>query len=309
MFKKIKYISLIILFSTCAAFSNNEIYISATVNDKIITNHDIIKESDYLQILNPNLLNIDNKQKFEMAKNSLINEIIKREEVEKFFNFDKPIPLINDYLSSLYMKLNLDNETDFKKLLNKNSNYTLDEIKEKIKIEILWNNLIFSKYENQVKINKDLILNKIETNSKKTRKEFFLSEIIFEKNTSESLEILIKKIKSSINEIGFNNTANIFSISESSKLGGKLGWIDENNLSEQIFNELQKLNEGEYTDVIKVRNIFMILKIEEVRFKEVLIDKKKELEEMINFEKNKQLNQFSRIYFDKLKINYSINEK
>ena len=38
------------------------------------------------------------------------------------------------------------------------------------------------------------------------------------------------KIKKSIDENGFENTASIFSISDSSKTGGKLGWIKENSL-------------------------------------------------------------------------------
>ena len=112
----------------------------------------------------------------------------------------------------------------------------------------------------------------------------------------------------SISEIGFNNTANIYSISESSKLGGKLGWIDENNLSELIFKELKMINEGEFTNVINIRNNYMILKIEKIRLNEIPINKQNELNKMIKFETNKQLNQFSRIYFEKSKINYIINE-
>ena len=124
----------------------------------------------------------------------------------------------------------------------------------------------------------------------------------------QDLEDFIKKINTSISEIGFNNTANIYSIAESSKLGGKLGWIDENNLSELIFNELKKINEGEYTNVINIRNNYMILKIEKIRLSEIAINKENELNNMIKFETNKQLNQFSRIYFEKSKINYAINE-
>ena len=144
--------------------------------------------------------------------------------------------------------------------------------------------------------------------SNKTQKEYFLSEIVFQKNNNENLNELINKINLSISEIGFNNTANIYSISESSKLGGKLGWISENNLSQLIFDELKKINVGEYTKIIKNKNIYMILKIEETRNKVLSMNKNNELDKMVNYETNKQLNQFSRIYFDKLKINFNINE-
>ena len=122
------------------------------------------------------------------------------------------------------------------------------------------------------------------------------------------MENLIEEIKLSINEIGFNNTANIYSISESSKFGGKLGWVKENSLSKVIYEKLNKLNEGDYTDVIKLDNSFLILKIDETRINKIKIDKEKEYQKMIQNETNKQLNQFSRIYFDKSKINYTINE-
>ena len=142
----------------------------------------------------------------------------------------------------------------------------------------------------------------------KTRKEYLLSEIIFMKPNDENFDKFVKKIVSSIFEIGFNNTANIYSIAESSKLGGKLGWIDENNLSQLISEELNKIGEGEITNVINIRNNFMILKIEKIRLKEISINKQNELNRMIKYETNKQLNQFSRIYFEKSKINYTINE-
>ena len=135
-----------------------------------------------------------------------------------------------------------------------------------------------------------------------------LSEIIFMKPNDENFDKFIKKIMTSIFEIGFNNTANIYSIAESSKFGGKLGWIDENNLSELISKELNKIGEGEITNIINIRNNFMILKIEKIRLKEISINKQNELNKMIKYETNKQLNQFSRIYFEKSKINYTINE-
>ncbi len=308
MLKKIIFSSFIILFCTSLSFSETRIYIVASVEDEIITNYDVQKEIRYLQILNNDLENLNNKKKIKIAKNSLINEIIKKREIIKIFNFNDENLFVKKYLDDLYTKLNVNNEKDFKQILLKDKNYTLDEIKEKIKVEILWNELIYSKYVNQIKIDKNLLIKKINNLSNKTRKEYLLSEIIFMKPYDQDLEDFIKKINTSISEIGFNNTANIYSIAESSKLGGKLGWIDENNLSELIFNELKKINEGEYTNVINIRNNYMILKIEKIRLSEIAINKENELNNMIKFETNKQLNQFSRIYFEKSKINYAINE-
>ena len=309
MFKKIIFSYAILLFVTTSSFSQTKIYIEALVENEIITNYDIQKEIRYLQILNNDLKNLNDSKKIEIAKNSLINEIIKKREIIKIFNFEDENLFVKKYLKDLYTKLNVSNEKDFEEILLRDENYSLDEIKKKIKIEILWNELIYSKYVNQIKIDKNLLVEKIDSLDNKIRKEYLLSEIIFMKPYNENLEDLVKKIITSISEIGFNNTANIYSVAESSKLGGKLGWIAESNLSELIFKELKKINEGEYTNVINIRNNYMILKIEEIRLNEISINKKNELNKMIKYETNKQLNQFSRIYFEKSKINYAINEK
>ena len=118
----------------------------------------------------------------------------------------------------------------------------------------------------------------------------------------------IKQIKSSIIEVGFENTANIYSISESSKFGGNLGWINENSLSREIIENLSSLKEGDLTNVIKISNNFLILKINEIRINKIKVNIEEELKKLVNAERNKQLNQFSRIFFNKSKINYSIDE-
>ena len=285
-----------------------ELYIVATVNDEIITNHDVKKEGDYLKILNPNLVQLDNMKISKMAKTSLINEIIKKKEIKKFIDLDKENSFVDDYLKNFYIKLNFKSEKEFENILKQKENYSINEIKEKIKIELLWNELVFMKYGNQVKIDEDKLVQKINNSKDKVQKEYFLSEIIFKKKKNENLDTLKNQINLSINEIGFNNTANIYSISESSKIGGKLGWIKENNLSDLLIRKLSPLNEGQITDVIQIGNNYFILKIEKIKLNKIKIDKKVELEKMINFETNKQLNQFSRIYFSRSKMNYSINE-
>ena len=230
MLKRFLYFLTIFFYLTLSSFSSN-VFISVIVNDKIITNLDIEKEIEYLKIFNPKLSEIDKQKIFGLAKNSLINEIIKKEEINKMIDFDKENSFVNEYLKDTYTKLNYNNENDFKNFLEQKKIYTLEEIEEKIKTEVLWNELIYLKYGNQVKINKLKISNKINKIKNETKKEYLLSEIVFEKKKGEDLQLLINKVNSSIKEIGFNNTANIYSISDSAKFGGKIGWINQNNLS------------------------------------------------------------------------------
>ena len=311
MIKKIQLI--LIFYFLLINFLNNDLYasiiIKVKVNDEIITNIDLEKEAEYLKILNPGLNQLNNNKVLELAKISLVNEIIKEKEIIKFVDINKNNEFVEEYLKNLYSKLNYNSEKEFINELDSKDNYSINEIKEKIKLELLWNELIYNKYNQQVKIDKKKLIKKINNIKNENQKEYLLSEIIFKKKKDESLENLVNQIKLSINDIGFNNTANIYSISESSKFGGKLGWVNENSLSNLISDKLSMLKETEYTDLIKIGNSYLLLKIDQIKVSEIKIDKQKELNKLIQLETNKQLNQFSRIYFDKSKINYTINEK
>ena len=308
MKKKLFYYLFILILISANSHSNSNVYIQVTVNDEIITNYDIKKEETYLKVLNPELTNLNEKRRLVIAKNSLINEIIKKSELKRVFNIEKQLPQVNDVFKDFYKRLNFKSEEEFKKSLSKN-NYSIDKIKNKLKIEILWNRLIVRKYKNQVKINKKSLLKKINDDKNKIKSEFLLSEIFFRKKKNKSLNVLVKEIKKSIKEIGFSNTANIYSISASANFGGNIGWIEQDNLSKKIFAELNKIDKGQNTNVIQVGNEFLILKVEDKKSKEVTFNAELKLNEMINFETNKQLNQFSNIHFRKVKINYSIDEK
>ena len=295
------------LFSSVDALSN--VKIKVKINDKIITNIDIQKEAQYLKILNSNLNQLSEDKVLELAKISLINEIIKEKEILKFSEKNlKDNPFLDEYLKNLYSKLNYKNQNEFENLLNQKETYNFDEIKYKINIELSWNELIYNKFDKLVKIDKKLLLKKIKNTQSQGQKEYNLLEIVFEKKKDLQLKEQIKQIKSSIIEVGFENTANIYSISESSKFGGNLGWINENSLSREIIENLSSLKEGDLTNVIKISNNFLILKINEIRINKIKVNIEEELKKLVNAERNKQLNQFSRIFFNKSKINYSIDE-
>lgn len=310
MKKIFKLIYLIILiYLSIIAVSFAKINIIASVENEIITNYDVLRESRYLKVLNPNLNNLDINQISNLAKQSLIKEIIKKKEISKFFNFEKENLFVDDRLANLLIKLGYEDEKSFKDDLLINKTYSLEEIKLKIKIEIFWNELIFNRYNNQVVIDEEKLIQKINKLENKKTKEFFLSEIVFRKDINENIDNTIIKIQKSIEEIGFDNTANLYSISESSKFGGKVGWIKEESLSKKIFDKIKTLEVNEYTNVIKLENNFIILRIDEIKIVSDNIDRKKEFQKILQMERNKKLEKFSRIFFNKTKKNYSINEK
>ena len=100
--KNILLIIIILFFSNKSLLADIKIVVS--IDDEIITNHDIEKESNYLEILNPNLIQLSDKQKFSLAKNSLINEIVKKKETNKFGDIKNKNQLIDKEYKSLITK-------------------------------------------------------------------------------------------------------------------------------------------------------------------------------------------------------------
>jgi len=308
MLKKILILFLVQLILIAKLSYGENIIIIGKIGNVIITNYDVKKETTYLKILNSSLSNLENKKIFEIGKNSLSNELIKKKELEKFFDLKKENSFLEQIFQNFYKDLGLKNENEFKKYLSINKTYSVDEIKEKLKIEIMWNQLIYELYNRQVSIDENELLKRI-NNEKNIIEEYLLYEIFFRLENSENLNEKKEKILSSISDIGFNNTANLYSISESSSYGGKIGWVKETNLSEIIKIELEKIDIGQHSKVMQIGNNFMILKIEDKKSSNKIIDKKTRLEELKKFEVNKQLNLYSNMHFNKIKINYSLNEK
>ena len=289
-------------------YSKIQMKIIMKIDNEIITSHDIEKEINYLTALNPGLNQIDKDELLLIAKRSSIREFIKKKEIQKYRELNLQNPRINDVLNNLIQNLNLENENQLKNYVE-DFNLSMEDLKIKIEIENEWKNLIYSKYIKSVKIDKERLIKKIEKNSnEKFLEEYNLSEIVFVKKNDIALSEFYKTIKESIKEKGFENTANLFSTSESSKVGGKLGWVRKDILSEQIVEKLKDLEIGDYSSPLQINNSFFIFKINEKRKIKIEIDKKKELDKMILFETSKQLNKFSNIFFNKIKLNSKISE-
>ena len=307
-FKRV-IISILIFFSLISfCYSKIQLKIIMKINNEIITSHDIEQEINYLRALNPGLNQINKNELLVIAKRSIIKEFIKKKEIEKYKKLNLENLKINNVLNNLIQNLNLKNENELESYLN-NFNFSLEELKRKIEIENEWKNLIYSKYIRTIKINKKELIEKIEKSSnEKFLLEYNLSEIVFASKTGVSLDQLFENVQESIKENGFENTANLYSISESSKIGGKIGWVKKNNLSDIIYESLKNLDVDEYSAPLKINNDYFIFKINDIRKVEIEIDEKKELDKMIFVETSKQLDKFSNIFYNKIKLNSEISE-
>ena len=306
--KKNSFLSLILIFFFLATnyLQANEIYIVSKVNNQIITNGDVENEIKYLELLNPSIKKMQKKELFFLSKNSLIREKIKEIEIKKYYNLDNNYPFVNKLVDRFINKLNLETLEQLKIVLKDNGlNY--EDVLIKIKIESLWNNLIFKKYANQVKINEEKIKSDLKQKDiKSVYKKYSISEILFNPKSNSEYENDYNNIKESIIKNGFANTASKFSISETSKYGGKIGFIREDRLDLNVLNELKKINIGQTTDIIKRNSGYLILKLEDIQEEKLKFDFEKEYKKKIDIERNKKFNQFSLIYFNKVKSNILI---
>ena len=276
------------------------------VNNEIITSVDILQEVNYLSFLNEDIKKLDDYELYEISKNSIIKNIIREVELKKYYkNLKLNEKFIERFMLDYFKRFKINSLHDLNLLLKKNS-LDLNDIKKRITVQIMWNELIFKKFSKQVKIDKKLIESEIST--KKIQKEFLLSEIVFNIKDKNELDSKFKLIKNEIIKSDFSKAAIIYSVSETSVNGGKIGWIKESSLSDKIKAELKNVKIGEITRPLSIPGAFIILKIEDKREIQFKLDLKTEMEKIIKRKTNEQLNQYSNIYFKKIKRSINIDE-
>ena len=287
--------------------AESKIKIELQIENEIITNIDFKKEQNYLLALNNSLKDLPKSQLKQISRDSLVREKIKKIELLKFYDFKKTEKYSNKLLEDFFKRLGFNSLDEFKVYL-KNHDLKVIDIKEKLSIEALWNELIFKKFKDKVNVDEEKIKKKI-----KMKKNFIyqynLSEILFELKSNEKLSDKYNIIKDRINNSGFKNSANIFSISNTSAFGGEIGWVDETQLNEVMLNELKSLKINEISRPIQTTNGYLIIKINNKKKKELTVNFEKTFKKLVSMEKNRQLQQFSLIYFNKIKQNVFISEK
>mgnify|MGYP001490217713 FL=1 len=308
MFKKIILIcltSIFFIYSPSSFSIENKILVK--IDNQIITSLDVNNEYKYLIALNPSLKNSKKEDIIKLSKRSIINERIKKIEIEKNFNNPQiPEKFLDIILQNVYFKIGIENISDFKRYLSIND-IDFENVKKKLEIEALWNELILIKFSSKININEDNLRKKIQENNKFS-KSYLLSEISFEVSNLSDLESKYTEIRDVINNKGFDFAALKYSVSATSKIGGKLDWINENSLNKQIKDAIKDLKINDFTKPINVSSGFLILKINDVKNTQIEVNVEDELKKIINYEKNNQLNQYSKIYFNKVKKNLQIDE-
>ena len=272
------------------------------IDNEIITTIDIYEEIKFLKIFNPEISNLDEIELFEISKNSILKDKIKKVEILKFVkDLEVEDKFILNLIRAKYAKLNIDTLENFK-IYSKKNNLNYDYINEKLRIELIWNDLIYQKFFKKVNIDEAQIKNEISKNSKnKIQRELLLSEIIFTENDKINFKKKHQEILLDINNIGFKKAALKHSNSDTASNGGLIGWVKEDNLNKNIKKIVSKLKTGQFSNPVRTSSGFIILKIEDEKEYLSNFDLEEKVKEVIRFKTNDQLNQFSSMYFNKIK--------
>ena len=299
-------ISIISFFPINVFSTENKILLK--IDNEIITSVDVLNEINFINTVNKNTDKISKEELYKISLNSLIKEKIKKIEIlRNYKSIEVEQTFMEELIASSYQKLGFKDLGSFKVHLDNNS-INFEDFKNKIAIDSLWNEIIFFKFQQKIKIDKDNLRKKIIEKKNKEIKSYLLSEIVFNVDENSSLESKYNQIKKNIMEKGFDNTALLYSISNTSNSGGDLGWIDENSLNSKLQKTISKLNIGEITEPIIIQGGFLILKLNDTKKIENKINVEVELKKLITKKTNQQLNQFSNIYFNKVKKEVKINE-
>ena len=308
MFNKKILIFLVFFNITITNVLSLENKILIKVDNEIITTVDVLNESKYIKAMNKGLEDINENDLWKISINSITNEKIRMVEI---LNHIDEIKIKDENLKfvmeSIYKKLGFEELEEFKNYL-KLKNVEYEFFKKKVEIESLWNELVYAKYFNKVFIDKENLLKKIKNENKETIKSYLLSEIVFDITDDTSLDQKFKLIENEIKKSGFESAAFSYSISNSSKSGGNIGWVNEDTINQKLKNEIKKIELGQYTKPIVIPGGVLILKLEDIKEIKNEIDIDSKLNELIRYSTNEQLNQFSNIYFNKVKKNIKINE-
>ena len=300
---KILLVTFLLMFSKGLTIENK---IILKIDNEIITTIDVLNEITNLKFFNKNINQLKDEEIYQIAIQSISKYIIKKNEISKNFSNIKfqNENYLNQLVEKTYKDLGFQNLEDFKYALSENQ-VNFEKFQEKLITDILWNQIIFSKYYNMLVVDEEKLKIQLENTDKKIN-SLYLREIIYEVSDVEEINTKYNLIKNDIKALGFESAALKHSLSNTSSNGGNLGWIDEQSIGTEILNELKKISVKSITQPIRISSGFLILQKFDEREIEKDFNEEEQLKKLIEYEKNKQLNNYSNLYFNKVKKNIKI---
>ena len=281
--------------------------IIGTIDNKPLTSVDLVNEMKMLLIINGQTFTEEKRPEIQSAAiNSITNRLIKEIEIEKYnfneFNSVDREKKINDIANRLgknkkeLMNAFEANQVNFSHLINN------------IETELKWNGLIFFLYKNRINVNLNEINDQLEVlKNQEFINEYLVYEILIDRVEKEKLEEKVNLIKNKIETNGFEITANEFSKSPSSTKGGRLGWLKETMLSEDLKEVVRNTKINSITEPLFTPEGILILKIANKREIDNSINLEEEKQKLVNEEKQKKLIMYSVSHYNKVRESITIN--
>ena len=292
--RNLSILFLIFIFS----FSNLNSKISSTivvkVGNSLVTSSDLENEVLTYLIINQREISQENANDYKkFALKNMINKLIKQNEIKKYKITDYNMDDLRNYQKSIAKKFNTD-INGLKKIFAQN-NIDYSSFVQKYKTELLWNTLIYAIYKNQINVNIFDVENEIISETITKQEEYNLSEITILRS---------KYDKNKLNEIlnlaknkSFELAAKKFSVSDTAKKGGLIGWIKRESLSKENLEKIKNLNVNEISEPIFTRNNVLLLKVNNVKMNKKIEKTNLLKEKILNKKKEDKLNMFSRSHF------------
>ena len=118
------------------------------IDNELITSIDIYNYSKYLVKLDTDLKNLKDEEIYEIAKNLLVKQKIKKIKIFKdniSTNIERET--MDSYINSIFASKGINNLDDYEKFI-KSINLNYEMMKDYLENELIWNNIIFKKFCN-----------------------------------------------------------------------------------------------------------------------------------------------------------------
>ena len=131
MFNNIKKIFIFLFFIIISdQVYSEKIKIVFKIDNQIITTHDLKKEFLYLSSLNPSINAVNQKEINKIAKESIIKEKIKEQDLLKYYDLNESNSYVDEIIKNIYLNMNMKNIEEFSEYLKK-FNLNISEVKKK----------------------------------------------------------------------------------------------------------------------------------------------------------------------------------
>jgi len=238
--------------------------ISVIVNDEVISRYDVNQRVRLILVTSGIPPTEENLKRIEtQSVKALINERIQLQEASKL-----EVPESQEEIQLMLDRIARGNQTTSEGIIENitSQGVKVDTLISQIKSELLWNKIVRGRFGSYINISDDeinIVYNRTIESINKI--QYDISEIFIgfedEREEKESKELADKLVEQLKNGIAFEPVAQQFSQAPSSGQGGRIGWVSEGQLDQEIITGIENLLSSSISKPIKTVNGYYIIKV------------------------------------------------